>query len=226
LPAETHGGTVRCAKCKEPFQAPAGPAERPKEVSAYDWAPDSQTAPPPVSTDDTAAPPRRKKKRKAVNREIADSEADKRRAPAWAVWWGSLVVVSALVAAAFVAMYMNGYRFLTLYSVIWLAFDLPISTIVFAASLFVSNWFGAGIELVNFGSLIPKALLLVLLSSLVGLMPCVGGLVALGVWFIGAMVFFKLEAWETRFLVAFNWVLGWATWLLLIRVLAAFVTKE
>src|SRR5262245_56309806 len=114
LPAETHGRTVRCAKCKEPFQAPAGPAERPKEVSAYDWAPDSQTAPPPVSTDDTAAPPRRKKKRKAVNREIADNQTNRRGVPAWAVWWGSLVVVSGLVAAAFVAMYMNGYRFLTL----------------------------------------------------------------------------------------------------------------
>jgi hypothetical protein len=197
-----------------------------KGASVYDWAADPQTAPPPVSTEDAAAPPRRKRKRRAVDLEIPDNPAPKRGVPGWAVWWGSLVVVSALVAAAFVAMYMNGYRLLTLYCVIWLAFDLPISTIVFTASLFVSNWFGAGIELVNFGTLIPKALLLVLLAGLVGLLPCVGGLVALGVWFIGAMLFFKLEAWETRFLVGFNWVLGWATWLLLIRVLAALVTKE
>jgi hypothetical protein len=122
-----------------------------------------------------------------------------------------------------IGMAQSGYPKTALYCTVSLLFALPFSTVVFAISLFVSNWFGAGIDLVDFGTLIPKSLLLVLLACLVGLMPC-GGLIALGVWFIGSMLFFQLEAWETRFLVAFNWALGWVIWLLGLRLLASVLT--
>jgi hypothetical protein len=119
----------------------------------------------------------------------------------------------------------SGYPKMAFLCAIMLAFVLPISTITFTVSLFVSNWFGAGIDLVEFSTLIPKSLLLVLLASIVGLLPCVGPMVSIGVWFIGAMIFFHLEAWETRFLVGVNWVLGWVMWLALARVVAALATK-
>src|SRR5262249_22259206 len=122
--------------------------------------------------------------------------------------------------------YLNDYRLLASYCVIQLIFALPISAVVFAMSMVVSNLLGTGIELANFGALIPKALILVLLANLVGLMPCVGAMMAVGIWFIGAMVFFGLEAWETRFLVVFNWALGCVMWLWLIRALAALVAKQ
>jgi hypothetical protein len=197
LPPEARGRTVRCPKCKQSFQAPAAPAAAPKEVSIYEW----QAPPEPAAAPDPSP------------------ERTNRRSYAWAWWWGSLFAVSGLVAAGLFGMYVNGYRFTTYYCLIRLAIGLPISTVVFAMSMFVSNWFGAGIELADFGTLIPKALLLVLLANLAGLVLCVGWLVTLGVWFIGAMLFFRLEAWETRFLVAVNWVLGTAMWLVLFRIL-------
>jgi hypothetical protein len=55
---------------------------------------------------------------------------------------------------------------------------------------------------------------------------CVGWIVSLCVWFIGAIIFFKLEAWEARFLVAVNWVLGTTTWLLLFRLLTSVAAAD
>ena len=131
-----------------------------------------------------------------------------------------------LTISALYGMAESGYPKLAFFCAIRLAFAVPISTITFTVSLFVSNWFGAGIDLVEFGTLIPKALLLILLASLVGLMPCVGSLVALGVWLIGAVVFFKLEAWEARFLVGINFVLGVAMWLLIAKLILLWTSAQ
>jgi hypothetical protein len=50
---------------------------------------------------------------------------------------------------------------------------------------------------------------------------------ALAIWFIGAMLFFKLEVWETRVLVAMNWVFGWILWLFVIgAIISAMTPKE
>jgi hypothetical protein len=46
-------------------------------------------------------------------------------------------------------------------------------------------------------------------------------LVAIGVWLIGAVIFFGLEPWESRILVAINWVLGLAIWLFLVGAIAS-----
>jgi hypothetical protein len=231
VPAEARGRSVRCPHCKQRFQAPAAEAEAsneaPKQVSIYGWSADSlQAAASAASSAEAAAPERRKKKKKRPEVDIAEGEQAKAGVPAWVWWWASLFVVGALVAAGFAGMYLSGYPKLTLFWLIQLAITLPIATVVFAASMFLSNWFGAGIELANFSTLIPKALLLVLLATLPGLIFCVGWLVSLGVWFIGAMIIFKLEAWETRFLVAVNWVLGTGMWLLLLRILMAAAAKE
>jgi hypothetical protein len=70
--------------------------------------------------------------------------------------------------------------------------------------MIVSNLLGEGIQFAEFSTLIPKSLLLVHLANLVGLIPIAGGYVAFLVWFIGAMVFFHLDVWESRFLVLIN----------------------
>jgi hypothetical protein len=197
LPVEGADGGVAPAQAPPALPQPEPPA--------------SSVVPEPSSL----GTPRKKKKKK--------KKRGGGRVPSWVWWWGSLTAVVVLTVVGLVSMAMSGYRLLALYCTVSLLFALPFSTVVFAASLFVSNWFGAGIELVEFGTLIPKALLLILLASLVGLMPC-GGLIALGVWFIGSMLFFQLEAWETRFLVGFNWALGWVFWLFGLRLVGSVLT--
>jgi hypothetical protein len=176
----------------------------------------------PESQQEGAAwePGTRRRKRKKRRRVEVQSGA---RIPRWVWWWGSLAAAVVLTIAGFYGAAEAGYPITATFFAIRLAFAVPISIITFTVSLFVSNWFGAGTDLVEFGSLIPKSLLLVLLASLVGLMPCVGLLVGLGVWLIGAVIFFKLEAWEARFLVGVNFVLGVAMWVLLIPWLLALV---
>jgi hypothetical protein len=182
-------------------------------------SPDSKHDRPGVESDASRPTRKKKKKRRVLERRESVSHA-------WIWWWGSLAAAIILTVAALISMSQSGYPKLASYCALRLSFALPISTIVFAVSMLLSNWMGAGVELVEFSTLIPKSLLLVLLANLVNLMPCVGGWIALGVWFIGGMVFFKLEAWETRVLVAFNWVLGWVLWLFVLSMLISAVTPK
>ena len=129
-----------------------------------------------------------------------------------------------LTAAADITLFTAGYRLTAIYCALRLTFALPISTIVFSISMVISNAFGAGVELAEFSTLIPKVLLLVLLANLAGLVSFVGWLMALVVFFIGSMIFFELEAWETRFLVIINWGLNWVAWIFLIGILISLVT--
>jgi|SRR6516162_2883013 len=189
-PDNTSGRRFKCAKCGTILALPGGvptpapPAAKPKPEEAV-----ARVEPAPLQEGTPAEPGRRRrKKRRRKSVEVQTGS----QIPRWVWWWGSLATVMFLTISALYGMAESGYPKLAFFCAIRLAFAVPISTITFTVSLFVSNWFGAGIDLVEFGTLIPKALLLILLASLVGLMPCVGSLVALGVWLIGAVVFFKL----------------------------------
>jgi hypothetical protein len=211
-PEGTGGRKFKCPKCGGVFIAPQEPAD--------DDSPEQKEPNDSPGKDVSERPKRKKKKKKAAQ------AGGRGGVPVWVWWWGSLAVLSALTAAGFLGMAASGYPKLAIICVVRLVIALPISTVIFALSLFISNALGTGVELTDFGTLIPKSLILVLLASLVGLMPCTGGFVAIRVWFIGSMIFFGLEAWETRILVAVNFIIGLAMWLLLIGAITSILTPH
>jgi hypothetical protein len=250
LPAAALGRKVRCPQCKQSFAAPAlqAPAAREAPTPASsadepgyvltDALPPSSESPaltgsadepedyvvadalPPTSAPQRPDGPKRRKKKREFQ------EPDKAPVPAWIWWWGSLAAAVLLTGVGLFAMARNGYPLLALYCSLSLVFALPISAFGFALSMLLSNWLGAGIELVEFSTLIPKALLLVLLANLLALVPCAGPFIALAVWFIGATLFFQLEIWEARFLVIVNWGMGWIIWLVLVGSRISLVTHK
>jgi hypothetical protein len=202
VPDDSIGRRFRCAKCGQHLQF--------RQEAAPDTAqpnPDSDlvpfaTDPPQEQLTSEPRRPRKKKKKRLKSR----SESG---VPAWIGWWSALAIACIMTVIGFVSVAQAGYPKTAFLFAVELAFALPLSTVVFALSLFASNWLGAGVELAQFSSLIPKALLLILLANLLGLVPCAGRIMALCMWFIGAVVFFKLEVWESKVLVAINWALGW-----------------
>jgi len=126
--------------------------------------------------------------------------------------------------AVLVGMAACGYRLSAVACALRLVFAVPFNTIIFALSLLISNYFGSGIELSDFKTLIPKSLILILLTSLVDLVPCAGFFFAIGIWFIGVMSFFELELLEAALIVAINFVLGFLTQLFLIGILINSIT--
>jgi hypothetical protein len=131
----------------------------------------------------------------------------------------------ALVVAGLIAMDRSGYHITARLCAIQLVSSLPFSVFIFALSMVVANMWGTGLELANFSVLIPKALLLILFADLCGPVPCFGGLMALAVWFIGAIVFFHMEAWEARFLVLINWALNWGVWMFVVGTITKLAEK-
>jgi hypothetical protein len=161
----------------------------------------------------TSAPtrPRRKKKKKKA--------ADKRIELSTAWWWGGLAIVAGLCVAVLVGMAACGWSLIAKIAAVGFVITVPFNTIIFVLSLLISNYFGSGIELSDFKTLIPKSLILILLTSLVGQVWCAGSFFAIGIWFIGIITFFELELMEAALVVAINFVLGFLIWLFLIGAL-------
>src|SRR5262249_25277272 len=156
-PDNASGRRFKCAKCGKILALPNGvpapslPSEKPNPEQAV-----TKVEPEPEQKGPPTESKRRRRKRK--KKKLAE-ERTASRIPGWVWWWGSLATMMLLTISALYGMAESGYPKLAFLCVIRLALALPISTITFAVSLFVSNWFGAGIDLVEFGTLIPKALL-------------------------------------------------------------------
>jgi hypothetical protein len=206
----------RCKKCQALFVMPV---KSEVEIVLDEAAADAvsvegdQTESPPIPG---PTPPRRRKKKKRT--------AAKRRELSRGWWWGGLLIVVGICLATPLTMAACGYRLSAVTSALRLVFAVPFNTIIFALSLLISNYFGSGIELSDFKTLIPKSLILILLTSLVDLVPCAGFFFAIGIWFIGIMSFFELELMEAALIVAINFVLGFLTQLFLIGLLISSIT--
>jgi predicted Zn finger-like uncharacterized protein len=198
----------RCKKCQALFVMPVkSEVEIVLDEAAADAVSvDADQAGGPATT--TLAPARRKKKKK--------KRRDKRPELGTAWWWGGLGAAAGICALVLLSLAACGYRLTALWCGVSLLFAVPFNTIIFALSLLVSNYYGSGVQLTEFRILIPKALILVLMTSFVGLVPIAGFFFAIGVWFIGVMSFFELELVEAALVVAINFVLGFfAKWFLI-----------
>jgi hypothetical protein len=220
LPDNAGGRKFKCPQCGGLFlvqQTSAAPAplaaprpEPEEEVVLVETDLDAETAPPQPR-------PRKRKKKKRYRA----PERTEGAVPKWVWWWCGLVGACLLTVAGFIGMAWAGYPKMAIAVSLLVILNLPVRTFVFAVSILISNYFGI-MELVDFGTLIPKALILVLIVSLVvSFMPCCGGLMSLAILMLGAMGFFGLDVWESRMLVMINWALGWLImWALTMAVMA------
>jgi hypothetical protein len=214
----------RCKKCKALFVMPVKSEvdivldESVENVVSVETDQAESPSTSGVGNPTTSGPPRPKRKKKKKR------AADKRIAISTAWWWGSLAIVAGLCVLALVCMAAFGYRLSARTWALNLIFSVPLNTIIFALSLLIGNYYGSGVQLTEFRILIPKALILILLTSFVSFVPYAGFFFAIGVWFIGVMTFFELELMEAALIVAINFVLGFFARLFLLGMLINSVT--
>ncbi len=85
---------------------------------------------------------------------------------------------------------------------------LACSVIILIVSMLVTNRIWGGVDFGPLKSVILKGGGLLIAVNLVALIPGFGGLLVLAVWFIGLMLLFKLDLWQTFTLVVVNGVLN------------------
>jgi len=207
----------RCKKCQALFVMPVkSEVEIVLDEAAADAVSVETDQAQSPSTSDAERPRRKKKKKKRA--------AGKRLKLSTVWWWGGLAIVAGLCAVSLAAVAAFGYRLSAWTWALSLIFSVPLNSIIFALSLLISNYYGSGVQLTEFRILIPKALILILLTSFVGFVPYAGFFFAIGVWFIGIMTFFELEVIEAALIVAINFVLGVFARLFLLGMLINSVT--
>ncbi|HZZ80620.1 MAG TPA: hypothetical protein VFE62_19105, partial [Gemmataceae bacterium] len=213
------GKRVRCPRCKAIF---AMPAEAPQqEEAAYQVVPED--APLVVEPETLAVLPPTVTKRRQVDDFMDDIEdnlpprEDRRmrreamrgeQNASW-LWWACgggafvaiefvLLVLAIAVPSGHILKAMAAYLFIV----------LPVSTLAFVVAMYISSiWF----EAFDFGELqvtLVKAFVLVTIASVVSLFPYGGFILAFFVWCVGIMMLFKLDLWETRLLIALNWLVS------------------
>jgi hypothetical protein len=87
---------------------------------------------------------------------------------------------------------------------------LPISMGILVLSMFITSAIGGGIDFGDARIAIPKAAVLLLVINIVSLSPLrlAGSLFTLPIWIIGLMGLFRLDWFETRIVLAVNWILN------------------
>jgi hypothetical protein len=145
--------------------------------------------------------------------------------PTWVQWLAGLMifVAEAIVAGAIVV--RAGYAAELFVFGIAVAVMVPISTAILIASMFISSYITGGIDFGDARTTIPKAMMLILVANLIGMVPF-GQFVALPVWVLGLMWLFDLDFWETRLLVAVNWALNWGAKIVVILVVVSALHKD
>jgi hypothetical protein len=218
VPDTLAGKRVKCPKCGIALSVPKtktdtaitsatpsrsrlvkpAPASEPKSVSArkVPAEPPAEAEPAP----DKPRPKKKKKKRRPSGQKLS-------LVPAWVWWLGSVAVFFGVAILLIVLAALSGAKASAVVYGVVLLIMLPVSTVILIASMILSSHLAGGIEFGEVHVVIPKALALLLVVNLVGLLP-MGGYLALPFWLFGLMYLFSLDLWEARFLITINWGLN------------------
>jgi len=215
VPNALAGRKVKCPKCGKPILAvntavmPASAIQQPPargKAAEKKSDPEDriQTKPDKRAERETdEEEPRPKRKKKKRRRKARPGL----RVPTWIWWIGGVVAFFAVALFAIVLALVTGAKKEVIaYSLAFLIM-LPISTVILILSMVISSALAGGIEFGEIHIVIPKALVLLLVVNLIGLLP-LGGYLALPFWLFGLMFLFDLDFWETRFLLGINWILN------------------
>lgn len=236
-PDKLAGRKAKCPQCQTILTIPAAepvdaiaPAPKagtlPKRRAAEPEAritskPQPRDEPEPdeeVVVERAAKKPKRKKKRRPERR-----LSEKQGMPPWALWLiivGTFILLAGSIAIG--AAFKGHAHEVLIYSVI-LAVMVPLSTVILIISMFISSWLGGGIDFGDARVVIPKAVGLLLLVNMIGLLP-MGSYLALPFWLFGLMFLFNLDLWETRILMVVNWALNFGARMLVFLIIFAIFT--
>lgn len=173
--------------------------------------------PPPEDEEPVEQPKKKKKKKKRKERPPASM-------PVWVIWLAALggFMMLASVSAAWAI--HAGHGILVLEWGVYLVVMLPVSTVILIVSMIISSQLAGGIDFGEVQVVIPKAIGLLLFVNVIGLIPY-GGWVTFPIWLFGLMFLFHLDLWESRLLIAINWILNfWAgilVWMIVIAILVS-----
>jgi hypothetical protein len=161
-----------------------------------------------VDDDEVEAAPEERRPRRKKKRRKKRPAPDAGGSSAW-IWWaagcgGVLLLAVVGVVVAILAGYAEeviGYGMV-------LGISVVVSTVILIISMIVASHFAGGIDFGEIHIVIPKALTLIFVVNLIGLIPVAGWVLPLPVWLFGLMYVFNLDFWESLFLVAINWILN------------------
>lgn len=224
-----HPAYVKCRRCGGKVAtgaAPAAAAPPPPPELQRRLAPAPALPPPTVVIaeeipDAELAPPRRrKKKRRRYHDE--DQPAGK---PAW--FWllmvgsGLVTLIGMGIGLYFILTSEKGFD-IALFG-LEMAICVPISVVIFIASIFISNALGIGIDLGAAHTAIIKAAVLLLTVNIVDRVPLPYSSLwlTLPTWIIGLMLLFQMDMWEARFIVVINWCIMFVIKLFLLGIFIA-----
>ncbi|HLN29134.1 MAG TPA: hypothetical protein VK395_15400 [Gemmataceae bacterium] len=225
-PDDYAGRKAKCAQCgniihigipadAEPQPQPK-PPEREERAQRLPTKPKAQEPEEAESVEpgDELEKPKKKKKKKKKRRSQPEQSV-----PEWVWWTGGLLGTIAAMFIAAAVLFQTGHPLLVTFIALRVAIMMPISIVILIISLVISSAIVGGIDFSELSVVIPKALILLLVTSPIYAIPCIGGFLALPIWFIGLMLVFRLEIWETRVLVAVNWVLNWVAFVFVLSLI-------
>jgi predicted RNA-binding Zn-ribbon protein involved in translation (DUF1610 family) len=155
-----------------------------------------------VERDDEEARPRKKKRKR---RSKAKKSADGVPWWVWAGLAGTFLVFAGVISAALIH---AGYGKQLLIFMVGMAIILPVSVVILVLSMFIASALLGGVDFGQAHIAIPKAAALLFVVNLISMIPFIGPLLALPVWWLGLMGLFSLDFVETRTLVIINWGLN------------------
>jgi predicted Zn finger-like uncharacterized protein len=158
---------------------------------------------------------RKKKKRKPKGRPLTFEGGDSASWPWWVFGGGGMFAVMFLLLC--VTLFASPENPAKVFAA-FLLIAMPISTVIFFFAMFLSSVILGAIEIGEIHVAIVKSFFLLLVVNMVSLLPG-GGYLALFVWFIGALVVFRLDLWEARMLIFINWILNFGVRFLLLTAL-------
>jgi hypothetical protein len=160
--------------------------------------------------------PRKKKKKKRRRQLLAERE-EEREAPAWP-WWVFGVGSVGLVELALLVVFLIADDILVKFCTMYLFIMFPISTVIFFAAMLLSNvTVGAG-EIGEIHVTLVKCFIMVAIANVVSLFPF-GGYATLIIYVVGLISLFRMDFWEARMIIFFNWLLNFgARWIIIMVV--------
>jgi hypothetical protein len=199
---------------ESPITAKPQPEEKP--TGGWGGLPDEDEPAREEADEEEDDRPRKKKKKKKRSRSRSSEEGS--WLP-WAIGVGTFVLFLGLLAGAGV---IAGYGLAVAIISVVMVIMIPISTVILILSMIISSALGGGIEFGEVHVVIPKAIGLLIVVTLVSLIPFVGWILTFPIWVIGLMVLFRLDVWEARFVFIINWLLNTiAKWVVFVVVIAA-----
>lgn len=185
-------------------------AEQPDEEEAVELVEE-------VAEDEEERPRKKKRKKKRRRFRVAESK-DEYEAPAWP-WWVFGGGGVAAVMLFFLVLAVIAESPFVKFSAISMLIMMPISMVIFFMAMILSSVLVGAMEIGELHVAFVKAFAVCFIVNLVSLFPCVGIWITIFVWVIAVVVVFRLDFWEARVLVFFNWLLNFAAWWVLIYAL-------